>query len=104
MVDLSSFGAHFEMSTFMAGWKVDPGTRTLQDPHYDEVLKSSLGAYWAEKGGHNIEDNSAKEDPLAAKLLRQPSSWHLGDEVAPEIGAQDQALLYLCPGKRSILK
>ena len=66
MVDLSSFGAHFEMSTFMAGWKVDPGTRTLQDPHYDEVLKSSLGAYWAETGGQVVY---IRENRCASKML-----------------------------------
>ena len=79
------------------GGEGQASAETHKDPHEDEILESGSGADGTEERGANVEDDSHEEDPLAAVELSHSTARNLGDEVAPEVGSQDQALVGLRP-------
>ena len=77
-------------------------TKAHQDPHDDEVVVSSSCSDGTQESADDVDHNGSKEDPLPAVHLCHSASGYLSEEVAPEIGAQNQALLGLAPHQGSI--
>jgi len=74
-----------------------------QDPHQDQVRVAGHGAHGSEQGADNVDDDGHEEDPFAANHFGQPTAGDLGEEVSPEVGAQDEALLCLRPHEGTVL-
>ena len=68
-----------------------------QDAHQDEVLEAVDRTDRAQERCSDVENDGDEEDPLAAVQLSNATSGNLGDEVAPEVGAQDETLVWFRP-------
>ncbi len=65
-------------------------TQALDDAEDDEEEGADVSTDWHKERHHYAAKHGPAPDKLAAIPLRQPASGYLGDEVAPEEGAQDQ--------------
>jgi len=73
---------------------------SAQDANGNEEPKVAIGGHGREHGAERAEDHGDAEDALTTDSVGEQTAKQLRGEVAPEEGAENDALLVLAPHER----